>query len=388
MRKLKQIRELIFQWHRYLGLFLGILIAIAGLTASVMIVLADTWEIRTIGTIEPIVPQAEQLSLSAIASLAEAAYGNQGEFQVHEISPTMFPERAERSPVLVTLIDEQEDDSKELSIMVNPYTGQMLGEAPGTPFYDAMYKLHYNLFAGDIGEAMMGIVGLFGSILVFTGIALWPGWRKLSTGFKIKWNAHPKRRNFDLHKVAGIFASLFLTMTLFTGFIYNTWDLTVPVIYWMTFSQEPDYPSSNPISGQSPLSIDDLVQKAETAMPGGTIKSIHIPTEPEETFDVYKRFPGDISWSRDVMLDRYSGEVLAYHNPPANLANVPRDPLGTEIMKAFAPMHFGRWAGWFSRFLYVCVGLAPTLLLITGFLLWRYRRRNTNKTPIKFAKNR
>ncbi|MBE9167123.1 hypothetical protein IQ238_06085 [Pleurocapsales cyanobacterium LEGE 06147] len=79
--KFKRIRELIFQWHRYLGLVLGILIAIASLTASMTIVLADTWEIRTLGKIEPIVPQTEQLSLGALASLAEFAYGNQGEFQ-------------------------------------------------------------------------------------------------------------------------------------------------------------------------------------------------------------------------------------------------------------------------------------------------------------------
>jgi hypothetical protein len=43
---------------------------------------------------------------------------------------------------LIILIDGEEDDSKELSVMVNPYTEKMLGEASGTPFYNSMDKLY------------------------------------------------------------------------------------------------------------------------------------------------------------------------------------------------------------------------------------------------------
>ncbi|MBE9170718.1 hypothetical protein IQ238_25460 [Pleurocapsales cyanobacterium LEGE 06147] len=78
--------ELRFSLFKSISIFLGIAIAfpvgaesektiesnyqlitnaIAGLTASMTIVLADTWEIRTLGKIDPIVPQTEQLSLGA-----------------------------------------------------------------------------------------------------------------------------------------------------------------------------------------------------------------------------------------------------------------------------------------------------------------------------------
>ena len=67
----------------------------------------------------------------------------------------------------------------------------------------------------------MGIVALLTLILSLTGIMLWPGWRRLITGFKIKWGAHPQRVNFDLHKVFGIVTAVFLSLIAFTGFAWN-----------------------------------------------------------------------------------------------------------------------------------------------------------------------
>ncbi len=370
----QQMRNLLFKCHRYLGLILGVFVAIAGLTGSIAIVLADTWEARTLGQIELVVPQPQKLSFQAIVDRTQAAYPDRKQLQVSKISPTMFSHHPQHSPSLVTFTSLEQGRSVEQTVMVDPYTGKVLGEQPKQPLYDAMMALHVNLFSGDVGKTIMGIVGLLGSILTLTGVALWPGWRKLLAGFKIKWNAHPKRLNFDLHKVAGIFASLFLTMALFTGFMWNLSEQTEPILYWATFSQKPVVPKSTPIVDRSPLQIDELVQKAEAAMPGGAIETIYIPTETTATFDVSKKYPGDISWGRYVMLDRYNGKVLAHENPLPSWKNSEPDPSGMEVLKAFGPVHFGSWAGSFSRLLYFCVGLMPTILLVTGFKMFRLRR--------------
>jgi uncharacterized iron-regulated membrane protein len=36
----------------------------------------------------------------------------------------------------------------------------------------------------------------------------------------------------------------------------------------------------------------------------------------------------------------------------------------------FAPLHFGTWAGAWSKALYVLLGIAPGALFVTGFLMW------------------
>lgn len=114
----------------------------------------------------------------------------------------------------------------------------------------------------------MGVAALLLFILSLTGIILWPGWRKLISGFKIKWkNAHPKRVNFDIHKVAGIIAAVFLTFTGFTGFYLNFRGFVIPIIYAVTFTPNPPNPVSQPIAGSTALSLTQLLQKGDAVLP-------------------------------------------------------------------------------------------------------------------------
>ncbi|MEH1980940.1 MAG: PepSY-associated TM helix domain-containing protein [Nostoc sp.] len=86
---------------------------------------------------------------------------------------------------------------------------------------------------------------------------LWPGWRRLISGFKIKWNAHPKRVNFDVHKVAGVVSAVFLVFTFFTGFCWSFSEFIKPMIYAATFSKQQPTPVSVPISGKSALGLKE-----------------------------------------------------------------------------------------------------------------------------------
>lgn len=103
---------------------------------------------------------------------------------------------------------------------------------PATNHYtEQLYNIHIQLLGGEWGGYVAGIVGLLTTILCMTGIVLWPGWRKLTTGFKIKWNAKKKRLNFDLHKVVGIITAVFLILAMGTGFLWNFAEWANPIIY-------------------------------------------------------------------------------------------------------------------------------------------------------------
>jgi uncharacterized iron-regulated membrane protein len=81
---------------------------------------------------------------------------------------------------------------------------------------------------------------------------------------------HIKRLNFDLHKVAGIITAVFLTMAMFTGFIWNFNTWTDPIIYAVTASPQPPEPEllvSKAIAGKAPLLFTDaLLQKINTLL--------------------------------------------------------------------------------------------------------------------------
>lgn len=88
----------------------------------------------------------------------------------------------------------------------------------------------------------------------------------------------------------------------------------------------------------------------------------------------YKKFPQDSSdYNNAVYLDQYSGEVLQVEDGRAQ-------GLGDHVLDSFTPLHFGTFGGLPTRILYVFVGLAPLILFITGFVMWRHRYRTKSRT--------
>ncbi len=316
MKKVSNIRKLIFKWHRLLGLVLGILIAIAGLTGSTLIVLMDTNEYFTEQGIESIDPQGERLSLAVLINNAKTAPISRGYPVVKTISPYTFPNHPQDSPATIYL-ERLDNAEKSIEVLVNPHTGKVLGTAPSHALQDTILSLHHTLLSGEIGTVIMGITGLLGFVLMVTGIALWSGWRKLSTGFKIKWDGHIKRRNFDIHQVNGIVSGTFLSLALITGFAYNFPKIAYPLIYHLTFSPVPvEEFVSTPIPGKPPIDLAQALQAIDRAMPQGIATQIDLPQQPTEVYKVRKKVPGDWygnpTWGRSfVNVDRYSGKVLS-----------------------------------------------------------------------------
>ena len=112
-----------------------------------------------------------------------------------------------------------------------------------------------------------------------------------------------------------------------------------------------------------------MLQRADAALPGAKTTYISFPTTPESVFMVGKQFPEEKEvWRSRVYLDRYTGEVLQVRN--SRLLS-----LGDQVVDFFNPLHYGTFGGLPTRVLYVFVGLAPTILMITGFVMWQYRCR-------------
>jgi uncharacterized iron-regulated membrane protein len=344
-------------------LIVGLIAIIIGITGSILVFYQeiDTFMLtQRVGQIEV---TENRLSLEVILEKVQSNYQDRKDIKFDGISSLEKPD----------LVQVSFTDSKELSteVNVNPYTGEILDTRVwNTSFFGRVFELHYALLAGNVGIVIAGIAALFLFILSVTGLVLWPGWRKLISGFTIKWNARAKRLNFDLHKVAGIISVVFLAMIAFTGFCWNFYAQTEPLIYAATFSSKPVEPVSKVISGAATMNLAEILQRAETALPGGKITYISLPTEPEGVFHLHKQLPGQKDkWSSEVSLDRYTGKVLKVTDATKSLS------LGDTVLNAFTPMHYGTFGGIPTRILYVFVGLAPTILFITGLVMYRLRRR-------------
>jgi uncharacterized iron-regulated membrane protein len=361
MQKTKT-RNFIFITHRYLGLGIGLLLVIVGLTGSLLIFMPELDAQIIQQRFGYITPQEQIIPIDQLIDTVKTTYAEHPDWKVGQVQ--MLPDQT------FYTIRLNRPDETQWEVFVNPYTGDVMGDRQReTAFFSRILDLHYALLSGSVGITIVGIAALLFCILSLTGIMLWPGWRRLISGFKIKWNAHPKRVNYDLHKVAGIVTAVFLAMVSFTGFCWNFYEYAEPAIYAATLTPQPPMVTSTPISGQATLPLAQAFQQAEAALPGAVTTFITVPTKPDEVFEFYKKVPLDSEdFNSYVKVDQYSGQVLQVQD--SRKAGV-----GDRILNSFTPIHYGTFGGLPTRIFYIFVGLSPLMLFITGLIMWRYRQR-------------
>ncbi len=372
MIRSRKLRNAAFYLHRWLGLVIGAILILVGITGSLLVfqeeisARIDSWQFG------PVVAAPESISPGKVLDNARAAHPD---WQIINLT---FPKDGTH-PYKIRMKTPGADPDVYLDgyreVFVNPHTGAVMGDREERKsFYRVLVNLHYRLFAEDTGIFIVGLSALFLLVICITGVMLWPGWRKLVNGFKIKWNARPGRLNFDLHKVIGIAAVVFLAITAFTGACWNFYDTSKSVIYGLTGTTSLPDPVSVPILGGPPLALDEILKKADVAFPEGKTTLVYLPHEPEEVFMVFKKVGGGMPFANTVYLDRFSGGVLRVDQET-------KAATGDRILSSFYPLHFGTFWGLPSRIIYLLVGLAPAALLGTGGVMYWYRTRRGGTSP-------
>ena len=389
MSKSKKFRNVIFNLHRYLGLVVGLIAIIAGLTGSLLVFMRDIDNFAFAHKYGAVTPQGDRLPLSVLVDRVKAAHVNEPDFQIGGISPYGLYFDSTPKPDVRAIIGD---------FLVDPYTGKFLAQNPswfGNEFFGKVYEIHTALLIGDAGAYILGIAATLMVILSVTGIVLWPGWRKLSSGFKIKLDAHAKRLNFDIHKVVGIILGVVLLLPVGTG---AWWDFplfgsfmnaiftpvdAVASIFTPQTPQTVDSAAtaSTPTPGQKPFPLDAIVQKAEAALPNFSIFSIDVPSESKAgTYDFRMVSPRTQSWDSEVHIDQYTGKILQVVDGTKTTSLLGR------LSNYSTPLHYGVFGGLSTKILYVFVGLSPAILLVTGLNMFRLRRqRVSQKNPVDLS---
>lgn len=367
--KSRKFHNIVFQLHRYIGFTVGLPIIFISLTGSLLVFKPEIEQLLIAQKVGSIEPQSQMVSIDKVLVTAKNALVTHPDLTINSIRLPPKP----TSPYQVDLFDSQDQLTR---LFIHPYTAKVMGWMEGDSSIERiLLKLHYGLLAGRTGEIIVGILGLLLFILSITGLVLWTGWRNLISGFKIKWNGHYRRVNYDVHKVTGIFTTLLLAITAFTGFCWNFSDWSYPIIYQATFTQTSPEITSTPLPNNSPLPLATLLKNSNAVFPGAKTFSITIPEKPTDVVSVRKRQSHETLFygQTDVILDRYSGKTL-------RVVDSKKLPLGDSIIASFEPLHYGTFWGIFSRILYILLGLSPIVLLITSLRMYRYPT-NTKMTP-------
>ncbi|WP_230874811.1 PepSY-associated TM helix domain-containing protein [Methylomonas sp. LL1] len=364
------IRRFWLAMHLYLGLTLGAIIAVTGLSGSLLVFYneLDTWLNPALSVDRT---TSHRLDYEAVFQALRRAEPNRPHGWRLEIPD------APNQAITARYYRPAETAARgfaPLLVSVDPYSGDIVanrfwGEFAMTWLYD----LHYSLLLGKSGKIAMAVVGGLLLISLASGVYLWwPPRHKLINALTLKAHGSPARLNYDLHKLAGIYGLIVLLVLTLTGIALEIPDYVNPLINTLS----PPRAAPNPYSdttrrASGRISLDQALAVAGQRYPDARPCWIETPRDADGSYRINFRQPWEPSRrfpKTNVWIDQYSGAILAIDDPSTFAA-------GDTLLTWLHPLHSGEALGLSGRLLVLISGLACPLLFVTGMLHWQRKRR-------------
>lgn len=375
-------KKVLNQIHLWLGLTSGLVVLIMGVTGATYAFVDELRSIFYKDRLYVVPEQRKVLPLSSLLSIAETAIGGK---PVARVEISKKPDRTyifrslKLNPEGITYWDYYQYFYR---VYVNPYNGNVVKvENTKYEFFQLVLGLHMRMLFGEkVGHYVVGGAVLMFVVLLLSGLVLW--WPKKWTkgarqkSFRIKWNASSKRVNYDLHSVLGFYVSITLLVTALSGLVW--------VFEWMENSvrfvangaenigqtklplSEPGY--SSPTSG-----VDIAYETARKRNSHANAYQVNFPPKPNGTINISSFLK---SWNRynrvQENYDRYSGKLLRR----ASFAELNG---GDQIYQLNFDLHTGSVLGLPGKIITFCAGLIAASLPVTGFMIWRGRKKRKRK---------
>lgn len=318
--------------HRWAGGLLGLLLALLGLTGTILV-----WEGAWTGL--PGASDRVVEDVGAMAAIAERA-AEEG-----KLSRVTFASE-EIGLHQIVHADGSGAYVRQDGTLADRWASQW--ERPELWIFD----LHHRLLAGDTGETVTGIAGLAGILFVLTGAVLW--WRS-RRGFRptllpARFAPGPIVRH---HRDLGIVAAPLLLVSLVTGVLMLFEPLRQAVI---GAEVRPEAGLAAPAPGAA-SPIEAALRSSKARFPSARLRRLTLPSKAGEPIAV--RMKQAAEWTPNgrtqLTFDSVTGAPLSVQDPLAGNR-------AARIAEKLYPVHSAKVGGLAVKLLMSLSGLALTLL--------------------------
>nr|WP_286144045.1 PepSY-associated TM helix domain-containing protein [Mycobacterium sp. D16R24] len=244
-------------------------------------------------------------------------------------------------------------------------------------------------FAGlSWGAALLAVAAVVLLLLVIPAPFIW--WkaiRKLRNALRVRWRAGRFARDFDLHAIIGIIATVPLLVWGLTGLQFEIPGLTT-LWYSVTGGQVAEK-TFTARSGDQNVTVADAVAAARNQFPGSEVTWIGMPDNENSFYTVdlldhdgpdLRAHSHNYHGNRSVGVDAHdAGHVQILRGKPATASNAIADEW------ASSAVHYGLAVNGYWRAIWFVLGMTPLLLAITGFSTWHWRHRARLRARIRTA---
>ncbi len=352
------LRRVWVQIHRWLGLTLGVLGALIGLSGSVLVYdhAIDEW----------LNPQRYAITAVHLA-LPFDEYARRGVQALGGARPVgiRLPD-LDDGPVVVLA---RERTGPFRRAYLDPGSGRVLDVATGQDPLGFLHAFHESLTLRDYnGREIVGVVGIAMLISSLSGLYLWWPARGTRASFAFRRGRTLSR---NLHYTLGFWGVMVLAVLSFTGAVIAFPDAARSVTAWFG----PVSPSLRNVraasdGGRASVDADGAAAVAIALYPRADVIGIGFPAGAQGTYRVSLREDGDTDarTATVVFVDPRTGAVMQRADRASRTA-------ADRVLAWQRPVHEGSAGGALWRAIVFAGGMLPALLMVTGLVMWLAARR-------------
>ncbi len=378
----------IHQVHWLLGITIGLVLPVMGVTGAIMAFEDNIMEALSAGIVD-VAPQAlpaltpDQL----MARFLVQQPGAVPTLLVMTPKPGASARVTYRLPKQKDMQGGQQKADEPGRSYLDPYTGRKLGKANGEAFFAGVRQLHRFLLLGDEmqgpGKHLTAAAAVCLLLFVISGLYL--RWPRRALDWKAWLKPDLKRRGrslyWSLHSVAGTWFCVVYLIAPLSGLAW-AYDWYLRGATTLLTGQAP--PAETPAAPVAPAAAMaaakpkpappprlDIAWQALQARHGADLASVLIsipkPGKPVRLRYLARNSPNDVAYSQ-LLVDAGSGAVL-------KSARYEDQPLGQRIVTAKLAVHRGAFFGMPGAILFMLAAAALPLFPVTGVLLYLDHRR-------------
>jgi uncharacterized iron-regulated membrane protein len=354
-----KFKKLIRQLHLLLGLASGLVVFTVAVTGSIYcfekelrgILYSDLLKVKAQSVRKPL----DELILNARAAYPKPAIKN-----------IRIPKDPESS-VEIILKNKQ-------SVLLDPYSGKVLGTFNrDTDFFGTVLQIHRSLYLGETGKTITGISALIFTLMLISGIVLWwPGRKGInSQKFTLTKNTGKQKRLYDLHSVLGFYAAWIIIFTALTGLVWS-FKWAERAMYRLNGSvmEERKQYHSSPAGDTKKQSPAEILSLAGSLRDHCDECLLVMPEDSSGVFRLTLQYDegGFFKKSDHLFFDQYTGKLLKAQLFEASSR-------GEKMKATNYNIHTGKVFGLTGQFMVFFAALISASLPVTGFLMWRGKRK-------------